>query len=119
MEPMEIKPTDEGEMWLIWVDLLGGDPVAAEFFVTRLTKFLNFQFFTDPEKVARDIQVKTLSRNLLRKYGLDPYKETEEQGGQVEGTGGPRQAGRTAMTKERKEMIKGGSFIALGRQGAL
>ena len=95
--------------------------------MTQLTKLLNFQFFTDPEKVARDLQVKTLSRNLLRKYGLGPHKEqTEEQGGQVQGTGtgtggtgGPRQAGRTAMTKERKEMIKGGSFIALGRQSAL
>ena len=93
--------------------------------MTRLTKLLNFQFFTDPEKVARDIQVRTLSRNLLRKYGRGPHKETEEQGGQVQGTGGtggtggPRQAGRTAMTKERKEMIKGGSFIALGQQGAL
>ena len=60
--------------------------------------------------MARDIQVRTLSRNLLRKYGLGP-KKTEEQGGQVQGTsGGPSQAGRTAMTKERKEMIKGGSF---------
>ena len=87
--------------------------------MTHSTKLLNFQFFTDPDKVARDIQVRTLSRNLLRKYGLGP-KETEEQGGQVQGTSGsPRQAGRTAMTKERKEMIKGGSFIALGRQGAL
>ena len=56
--------------------------------------------------MARDLQVKTVSRNLLRKYGLGPHKEkTEEQGGQVQGTGtgstgGPRQAGRTAMTKE-------------------
>ena len=65
---------------------LGGDPVAAEFFVTCLTKLLNFQFFTDPEKVARDLQVKMLSRNLLRKYGLGHHKEqTEEQGGQVQG----------------------------------
>ena len=90
--------------------------------MTCLTKLLNFQFFTDPEKVARDIRVRTLSMNLLRKYGLGPHKETEEQGGQVQstgGTGGPRQAGRTAMTKERKEMIKGGSFIALGQQGTL
>ena len=72
--------------------------------------------------MARDIQVKTLSRNPLRKYGLGPHKETEEQSVQVQGTGGtggPRQAGRTAMTKERKDMIKGGSFIALGRQGTL
>ena len=75
--------------------------------------------------MARDIQVRTLSRNLLRKYGLGPDKETERQGGQVQGTsgtggtGGPRQAGRTAITKERKEMIKGGHFIALGWQGTL
>ena len=87
--------------------------------MTCLTKLLNFQFFTDPDKVARDIQVRTLSRNLLRKYGLDP-KETEEQGGQMQGTsGGPRQAGRTAMTKKRKEIVKGGSFIVLGQKGAL
>ena len=77
--------------------------------------------------MVRDLQVKTVSRNLLRKYGLGPHKEqTGEQGGQVQdgqmqetgigGTGGPRQAGRTVMTKERKEMIKGGSFIALGWQ---
>ena len=47
-------------------------------------------------------------------------RKTEEQGGQVQDTSGvPRQAGRTAMTKERKEMIKGGSFIVLGWQGAL
>ena len=43
--------------------------------MTRLTKLLNFQFFTDPEKMARDLQVKTLSRNLLRKYGLGPIRK--------------------------------------------
>ena len=47
-------------------------------------------------------------------------KETDEQGGQMQVTSGaPRQAGRTVMTKERKEMIKGGSFIVLGWKGAL
>ena len=70
--------------------------------------------------MARDLTVKTLSRNLLKKYGLGSQKEqteeTEQQVGENKGTnsGGARQFGRRAMTKERKDMIKHGSLITLG-----
>ena len=89
--------------------------------LTRLNTSLKIDSFSDPDKVARDLTVKTLSKNLLRKYGLT--KEADEEGettGQSTGTGGAKpKGGRQAMTKEKKELIKSGSIIALGCQGAL
>ena len=69
--------------------------------------------------------MKTLSKNLLKKYGLDKKKEDEggEVSEEVEGGSGakPKEkgTGRKAMTEQRKDMIKGGSIIALGCQGPL
>ena len=71
--------------------------------------------------------MKTLSKNLLQKYGLGKKvsEEEEEGGAQSSGSGsgakpkGKGGVGRKAMTASKKDMIKGGSFIALGCQGAL
>ena len=75
--------------------------------------------------MARDITVKALSKNLLQKYGLGKKvsEEEEEGGAQSSGSGakpkGKGSVGRKAMTASKKDMIKGGSFIALGHQGTL
>ena len=68
--------------------------------------------------MARDITVKTLSKNLLRKYGIP--ERTEQVTGQATGSGGTQKdIGRKAMTQEKKDLIKTGSMILLGHQGAL
>ena len=93
--------------------------------LTHLNTSLKIDSFSDPDKVARDLTVKTLSKNLLRKYGLT--KEADEEGettgestGTGSGTGGAKlKGGRQAMTKDKKELIKSGSIIALGCQGVL
>ena len=75
--------------------------------------------------MARHITVKALSKNLLQKYGLDKKVSEEvegEEAGEGSGSGAKpkgKGAGRKAMTEQRKDMLKGGSFIALGHQGAL
>ena len=81
--------------------------------------------------MARDITVKALSKNLLQKYGLGKKVSEEEEGGdgaqgsasgsgaKPKGKGAVGQTGRKAMTDRKKDMIKGGSFIALGHQGTL
>ena len=66
----------------------------------------------------------TLSKNLLRKYGLGKEAAEEEQEGETTGTGTAGTAanpkgGQSAMIKEKKEKIKSDSLIALGCKGAL
>ena len=60
--------------------------------------------------------MKTLSKNLLRKYGIP--ERTEQATGQATG-GTQKDIGRKAMTQEKKDLIKNGSMISLGHQGAL
>ena len=64
--------------------------------------------------------MKTLSKNLLRKYG---FPETTEQAtGQATGSGGAQKdigLGRKAMTQKKKDLIETGSMILLGHKGAL
>ena len=61
----------------------------------------------------------------MKKYGLGKKGEGEAEGEEQQtgaGTGArPKEktVGRRAMTEGKKEMIKGGSIISLGRQGAL
>ena len=73
--------------------------------------------------MARDITVTTLSKNLLRKYGIPERKTdqgTEQATGQATGSGArQKDIGRKAMTQEKKDNIKTGSMISLGRQGVL
>ena len=73
--------------------------------------------------MSRDLTLTTLSKNLLRKYGI-PERKTEEGTEQATGQAtwsGARQKeiGRKAMTQEKKDKIKTGSMISLGWQGAL
>ena len=66
--------------------------------------------------------MKVLSKNLLKKYGLGRQADAEDKGSGGSGGGAkPKKtpAGRKAMTDKKKEMIKGGSIISLGHQGAL
>ena len=69
--------------------------------------------------------MKTISKNLLQKYGLGKKvsEEKEEGGAQSSGSGSGAKpkggVGRKAMTASKKDMIKGGSFIALGHKGTL
>ena len=56
--------------------------------LTHLNTSLKIDSFSHPDKVARNLTVKTLSKNLLRKYGLS--KEADEEGestGESTGTG--------------------------------
>ena len=63
----------------------------------------------------------------MNKYGLGKKSEGEAEGEEQQtgaGTGAgarPKEktVGRRAMTEGKKEMIKGGSIISLGCQGAL
>ena len=61
--------------------------------------------------------MKTLSKNLLRKYGIP--ERTEQATGQATGSGGAQDIGRKAMTQKKKDLIKTGSMISLGCKGAL
>ena len=64
--------------------------------------------------------MKTLSKNLLRKYGIP--KRTEQATGQATRSGGAQKdigLGRKAMTQKKKDLIKTGSMILLGHKGAL
>ena len=78
-------------------------------------------FLSDPDKVAKDLTVTTLSKNLLRKYSLGKGVAEEEQEGETTGTetDAKPKGGQSAMTKEKKEKIKSGSLIALGCKGVL
>ena len=81
---------------------------------------MSIPIFPDPEKVARHETVRAVTKNLLKKYGLGKGAQDEGSGGSNGGAkpkGKP--AGRKAMTAEKKEMIKGGSIISPGCQGAL
>ena len=54
--------------------------------------------------MARDITVKTLSKNLLRKYGIP--ERTEQATGQATGSGGAQKdigLGRKAMTQKKEK----------------
>ena len=49
--------------------------------------------------------MKTLSKNLLRKYGIP--ERNEQATGQATGSGGAQKdIGRKAMTQEKKDLIK-------------
>ena len=71
--------------------------------------------------MAIDLTVTTLSKNLLRKYGI-PERQTDEGTRQATGSGArqkEKDIGRKAMTQEKKDKIRTGSMISLGWQGAL
>ena len=110
---------EDGKSWPAW-----GWPGCGNYFNDPFEHISqNISCFSDPDKVARDLTVTTLSKNLLRKYGIPERKTdegTEQATGQATGSGARQQdIGRKAMTQEKKDKIKTGSMISLGRQGAL
>ena len=90
---------------------------------------LKIAFFLDPDKAAERAQLNATVGNLLEKYGVKP-KEQEQQKEEEKPKGCGRSDGksiaelraeerRSAMTKEKKEKIKGGAALSRTRSGRI
>ena len=93
--------------------------------MTRLCKQGNF--FPDPADVAQQVYLTATMDNLMEKYGVKkkapetmskpPTPKETPRAPAAKPAKPSRSSRRTAMTQEKKEVIKGGAMLARARTG--